>query len=135
VEPPARGDGVRHQGDPRRWLRQDRRDDPLEEIAPEDEPRAFYRQSAGKKAIVLAAGSTVHFLIAIALIFGSALAIGRAVEKSPGLETIAACVPVAADQTCEDPGALPSPAEQAGCGRATSSSPSTASRSTGCCPS
>jgi membrane-associated protease RseP (regulator of RpoE activity) len=87
---------------------------PLEEIAPEDESRAFYKQSPGKKAIVLAAGSTVHFLIAIALIFGSALAIGRAVEKSPGLETIASCVPVAADQTCEDPGALPSPAEQAG---------------------
>jgi 1-deoxy-D-xylulose-5-phosphate reductoisomerase len=86
---------------------------PLEEIAPEDEPRAFYRQSAGKKAIVLAAGSTVHFLIAIALISARPRD-RRAVEKSPGLETIAACVPVAADQTCEDPGALPSPAEQAG---------------------
>jgi membrane-associated protease RseP (regulator of RpoE activity) len=87
---------------------------PLEEVAPEDEPRAFYKQSAGKKAIVLAAGSTVHFLLAIALIFGSALAIGRAVEKSPGLESISSCVPVTAEQSCDEPGVLPSPAEQAG---------------------
>jgi membrane-associated protease RseP (regulator of RpoE activity) len=87
---------------------------PLEEVAPEDEPRAFYRQSAGKKAIVLAAGSTVHFLLAIALILGSALVIGKAVERSPGLKAIASCVPVSAEQTCDEPGQLASPAQQAG---------------------
>ena len=87
---------------------------PLEEIDPADEPRAFYKQSAGKKAIVLAAGSTVHFLLAILLVLGSALAIGKAVERSPGLAQIAPCVPVSVEQTCDAPGALPSPAAAAG---------------------
>jgi membrane-associated protease RseP (regulator of RpoE activity) len=87
---------------------------PLEEIAPEDESRAFYKQSPGKKAIVLAGRLDRALPHRHRPDLRLALAIGRAVEKSPGLETIAACVPVAADQTCEDPGALPSPAEQAG---------------------
>ncbi len=87
---------------------------PLEEIDPEDQPRAFYKQSAGKKAIVLAAGSTVHFILAIALVLLSALAIGKAVERSPGLASIAPCVPVSTEQDCAAPGALPSPAQQAG---------------------
>ena len=87
---------------------------PLEEIDPADEPRAFYKQSAGKKAIVLAAGSTVHFILAILLVLGSALAIGKAVERSPGLAQIAPCVPVSVEQTCDAPGALPSPAAAAG---------------------
>ncbi len=87
---------------------------PLEEIDPEDQPRAFYTQSAGKKAIVLAAGSTVHFILAIALVLLSALAIGKAVERSPGLASIAPCVPVSTEQDCAAPGALPSPARQAG---------------------
>ncbi len=39
----------------------------LEEIAPEDESRAFYRQKGWKRTIVLAAGSFVHFVIAIFL--------------------------------------------------------------------
>jgi membrane-associated protease RseP (regulator of RpoE activity) len=86
----------------------------LEEVEPGDEQRAFYRQSPGKKAIVLAAGSTVHFIIAIVLVLGSALAIGKAVEKSPGLEAIGSCVPVSAEQTCEQAPGLPSPAQAAG---------------------
>jgi membrane-associated protease RseP (regulator of RpoE activity) len=42
----------------------------LEEIAPEDEERAFYKQPAGRRAVVLCAGSFVHFMIAIAIVFG-----------------------------------------------------------------
>ena len=41
---------------------------PLEEVEPGDEPRAFYRQPGGRKAVVLAAGSFVHFLIAVVLV-------------------------------------------------------------------
>src|SRR3954467_171545 len=37
---------------------------PMEEVDPGDEPRAFYNQSPGRRAIVLAAGSTVHFMLA-----------------------------------------------------------------------
>jgi membrane-associated protease RseP (regulator of RpoE activity) len=42
----------------------------LEELAPEDEDRAFYKQPAGQRVIVLAAGSVVHFIIAILVVFG-----------------------------------------------------------------
>jgi membrane-associated protease RseP (regulator of RpoE activity) len=87
---------------------------PLEEIEPADQSRAFYKHSAGKKAVVLAAGSTVHFILAVLLVVGSALVIGKAVERSPGLAQIAPCVPVSAEQTCDAPGALPSPAQAAG---------------------
>jgi membrane-associated protease RseP (regulator of RpoE activity) len=87
---------------------------PLEEVEPGDEPRAFYKQSPGKRAIVLAAGSTVHFLLAIALVLLSSLAIGKAVERSPGLAQISPCVPLTVEQTCDAPGALPSPAQAAG---------------------
>ena len=49
---------------------------PLEEVDPGDEERAFYKQPARRRAVVLAAGSAVHFLIAIVLILGVVLAIG-----------------------------------------------------------
>ncbi len=42
----------------------------LEELAPEDEPRAFWRHPAPRRAIVLVSGSVVHFLIAIFVVFG-----------------------------------------------------------------
>ena len=43
---------------------------PLEELDdPDDDKRAFYRFPAGKRAIVLVAGSTMHFLLAIVLVF------------------------------------------------------------------
>ena len=41
----------------------------LEEIEPGDEERAFYRQPARQRFVVLAAGSIVHFIIAIFLLF------------------------------------------------------------------
>ena len=41
----------------------------LEEVDPADEPRAFYRQPPGKRAIVLVAGSFTHFVIAVVLLF------------------------------------------------------------------
>ena len=85
----------------------------LEEVPPGDERRAFWRQPARQRAIVLAAGSTVHFILAIVLVLLSSLFIGKAVEKSPGIDAIS-CVPAAFDKTCEDPGALPAPAQAAG---------------------
>jgi membrane-associated protease RseP (regulator of RpoE activity) len=42
----------------------------LEEMAPGDEDRAFWRQPAGQRTVVLCAGSFVHFVIAIFLVFG-----------------------------------------------------------------
>jgi len=62
----------------------------LEEIAPEDEQRAFYRQSAGRKAVVLAAGSTVHFIIAAVLIVGTTFLLGSYEEEAPVVSAPAA---------------------------------------------
>ena len=67
---------------------------PLEEVDPEDEERAFYRQSAGKKAIVLSAGSVMHFLIAIALVVGTTFAIGSYDEEAPVVSSPASTLPV-----------------------------------------
>jgi membrane-associated protease RseP (regulator of RpoE activity) len=41
----------------------------LEEVAPEDEPRAYRNKRAGAKVFVAAAGPAVHFVIAVILMF------------------------------------------------------------------
>jgi membrane-associated protease RseP (regulator of RpoE activity) len=49
---------------------------PLEEVDPGDEQRAFYRQPAAQRVVVLAAGSLIHMLIAMFIIFGVIAAVG-----------------------------------------------------------
>jgi membrane-associated protease RseP (regulator of RpoE activity) len=61
----------------------------LEELSPEDEDRAFYKQPAGKRTIVLVAGSFVHFLIAILLVFGILAATGEDPIRTDGIEVAA----------------------------------------------
>jgi membrane-associated protease RseP (regulator of RpoE activity) len=41
----------------------------LEEVAPEDEPRAYRNKRTGSKVVVAAAGPAVHFVIAVVLMF------------------------------------------------------------------
>lgn len=41
----------------------------LEEVSPSDDARAFYRQPAPQRSVVLAAGSAMHFLIGFVLLF------------------------------------------------------------------
>ncbi len=65
----------------------------LDEVDPEDEPRSFRRAPGWQRLIVLAAGSFMHFVIAAALIFGLALAIGVENDNTTSLGTVAACVP------------------------------------------
>ena len=75
---------------------------PLEEIEPGDEDRVFYKQPPGRKAVVLAAGSTVHFLICIVLVFGTILFLGIPDPSAPVLTKPSACVPLSithADKT------------------------------------
>lgn len=86
----------------------------LEEIDPKDEDRAFYKQPAGQRAIVLAAGSTVHFILAILIVFGSSLAIGKAVETAPDIGAVSECVTADPRGACQDPGSVPAPARVAG---------------------
>ncbi len=87
---------------------------PLEEVAAGDEDRAFFRQPAGKRTIVLAAGSFMHFVIAVVLVLVSSFAIGQVVESSPALARTTDCVASGSDQTCGKPGALSAPARAAG---------------------
>ena len=81
----------------------------LEEIAPEDEPRAFYKQPPGKRTVVLSAGSFMHFVIAILLVFGIIAATGQDPLHSKPTTTIdqvESCVPLnpnASACTANDP--------------------------------
>lgn len=95
---------------------------PLEELDPADEERAFYRQPARRKAVVLAAGSTMHFLIAVLLVFGASWAIGTVDASRPILSAPSACIPATVTldgpvgdvDGCAAGATLPGPAAAAG---------------------
>ena len=78
---------------------------PLEEVEPGDEDRAFYRQPAGKRLIVLAAGSITHFIIAVLVLFGVIATYGDPLQAQTTL-TVGGTLPcVIADAertTCAD---------------------------------
>ncbi len=59
---------------------------------PEDEARSFRNQAAWKRILVLAAGSFMHFLLALLLFAGLALGIGIANENTTQLGPISPCV-------------------------------------------
>jgi membrane-associated protease RseP (regulator of RpoE activity) len=87
---------------------------PLEEVDPGDEDRAFYKQPAGRKTVVLVAGSTVHFLIAILLVLGVTAGFGVAKETSPTVAAVSSCVSDQPSADCSVAGAVPAPALKAG---------------------
>ena len=69
VVAPRGRDRVRRQGDPRRRLRQDRRDDAAR--GGRRRPTSRGRSGASpprQRAVVLAAGSTMHFILAVLLV-------------------------------------------------------------------
>jgi membrane-associated protease RseP (regulator of RpoE activity) len=89
-------------------------DDPED---PEDEPRAFRSHPAWQRILVLFAGSAMHFILAILLVFGLALGVGIANDNTTQLGTISSCVPVSV--SAYDNGSctgshMASPAELAG---------------------
>ena len=84
---------------------------------PEDEPRAFRSHPAWQRILVLCAGSAMHFLLALVLVFGLALGVGIANDNVTQVGTISSCVPVSV--TAYDNGSctgshLTSPAQLAG---------------------
>jgi membrane-associated protease RseP (regulator of RpoE activity) len=87
---------------------------PLDEVEPGDEDRAFYRQPAGRRTIVLVAGSFMHFVITLVLILFASFAIGQVAETSPALAKTTDCVASGADQTCDKNDAAQGPAKSAG---------------------
>ena len=87
---------------------------PLEQVEPGDEDRAFYQQPAGRRTIVLVAGSFMHFVIAVVLVLFASFAIGQVVEDSPALAKTTDCVASGDDQTCGKGDAVQAPAKAAG---------------------
>jgi membrane-associated protease RseP (regulator of RpoE activity) len=87
---------------------------PLEDVEPGDEDRAFFRQPAGRRTVVLVAGSFMHFVIAVVLVLFASFAIGQVVESSPALARTSDCVASGDDQTCGKGDAVPAPAKAAG---------------------
>ncbi|HEX3707309.1 MAG TPA: site-2 protease family protein [Mycobacteriales bacterium] len=81
----------------------------LEEIAPEDEARAFYRQPPGRRTIVLCAGSFVHFVIAILLVFGILAATGKDPIRTNGLQVagVSKCLTASGAGSCTGAPAAP----------------------------
>ena len=84
---------------------------------PADEPRSFRSKPAWQRILVLSAGSAMHFILAIVLVFGLALTVGIATDNTTQLGTITTCVPKNVTElnngtcTAADP---VSPAQQAG---------------------
>jgi membrane-associated protease RseP (regulator of RpoE activity) len=83
----------------------------LEEIDPADDERAFFRQPASRRVVVLAAGSFMHFVIALVLIYGVLLSLGTR-QASPNVIGGTSCVAVTSTPCA--PGAAPGPAQRAG---------------------
>ncbi|HSP37487.1 MAG TPA: site-2 protease family protein [Frankiaceae bacterium] len=83
----------------------------LEPVDPADEPRAFYRQPAGKRAIVLSAGSFTHFLIAIVLLWLSLWLGGQPNQHRVEVATVQQCVSADVSAPC---GSAISPARSLG---------------------
>ncbi len=65
----------------------------VEEVDVADEPRSFRRQPGWQRIIVLAAGSFMHFLLALFLFFMLALAVGQPNSNTNQVSQIASCVP------------------------------------------
>jgi membrane-associated protease RseP (regulator of RpoE activity) len=87
----------------------------LEDVDPADEPRSFRRQPGWQRAIVLGAGSFMHFALAFVLLF--ILAVGIGVQNSTTIGSVSGCLPktLKALETGRCPkGAPASPAAVAG---------------------
>ncbi|HUZ24363.1 MAG TPA: site-2 protease family protein [Streptosporangiaceae bacterium] len=87
----------------------------LEDVDPADEPRSFRRQPGWQRAIVLVAGSFMHFALAFVLLF--ILAVGVGVTNTTTIGSISPCLPQTVKAlnsgTCAK-GLPASPAKQAG---------------------
>jgi membrane-associated protease RseP (regulator of RpoE activity) len=91
----------------------------LDEVDPEDEPRAMWRQKTWKRTVVMATGPFTHFLLGFVVLYVMAVTFGLPnVAEKPVLSQVSACVHDATtnaqvvEQTCR-PGES-GPAQAAG---------------------
>ncbi len=82
---------------------------PLEDVPVEDQPRAFINKPGWQRFIVLVAGSTMHFVIALVLLLILLLSWPSVVHGASQVDTVSPCVTTSADQACPA-GAAPAPA-------------------------
>ncbi len=68
----------------------------VEEVDVADEPRSFRQKPGWQRMIVLAAGSFMHFALALFLFFVLAIGIGQVNTNTNIVSSIAACVPTSA---------------------------------------
>ncbi len=86
----------------------------LEDVDPADEPRSFRNQPGWERIIVLAAGSFMHFVLALVLLFIVASGIGlETTSAGTTVGTVESCVPANLNSGCVK-GDPASPANQAG---------------------
>jgi membrane-associated protease RseP (regulator of RpoE activity) len=91
----------------------------MEEVDVADEPRSFRNQPGWQRIIVLAAGSFMHFALALFLLFILAVGVGQANGNSNVISSIAGCVPASvktlnSSNPCAGGNVSKSPAEVAG---------------------
>ena len=82
---------------------------PLEDVPVEDQPRAFINKPGWQRFIVLVAGSTMHFIIALVLLLILLLGWPSVLHGAAQVETVNNCVTTSANQACPA-GAVPAPA-------------------------
>jgi membrane-associated protease RseP (regulator of RpoE activity) len=86
----------------------------MDEVDPEDEPRSFRRHPAWQRVIVLVAGSTMHFVLAMVLLLAIPLGIGlETLSPTSAVGTVVQCVPRTDESACLK-GEPDSPAAQLG---------------------
>ena len=74
---------------------------PLEDVEPGDEDRVFYKQPPGRRVVVLAAGSVIHLIIAVLIIFGYlVLTHDDPVVADLRVSSTPACITATSDQPC-----------------------------------
>lgn len=84
----------------------------MDEVDPADEPRSFRSKPGWQRVIVLSAGSFMHFMIALVLLWVLAVGVGSAVADST-IVTVSSCVPSSRIAKCGH-GDPASPAAKAG---------------------
>jgi membrane-associated protease RseP (regulator of RpoE activity) len=86
---------------------------PLEKVDPADEPRAFYRQPAGRRAVVIVAGVVMNLVLAFVLLVVLAMAVGIPDSRraTTVVHRVSPCVTVTATCAAGDP---ESPSKKAG---------------------
>jgi membrane-associated protease RseP (regulator of RpoE activity) len=65
----------------------------FDEVAPEDEPRAMRNKPRWQRAIVMVAGSFMHFALAFVLLIGLALIVGQANSNTATIGSVSTCMP------------------------------------------